>query len=154
MVMMQMPFQKLMVQKFVEKGICVNSTHGTTEYNFLLTTVMVTDEYGEGFLVEWCLSNHEDFTHMCLFFKMLKQNCGVLRPRFIIIDMANQFYNAWITVMGGNPSRLVCTWHVDKAWQQELRAKVHDTVITAEIYKMLRTVLKETDEVIFQEYFH
>ena len=70
--------------------------------------------------------------------------------RFVMSDMANQFYNAWIAVMGGSPSRLVCTSHVDKAWQQELRAKVHDTVTAAEIYKVLRTVLQETDE----EYFH
>ena len=48
--------------------------------------------------------------------------------------------------MGGNPVRLVCTWHVDKAWQKEFRAKVHDTIIAVEIYKMLRTVLQETDK--------
>jgi len=26
------------------KGVCIDSTHGTTGYDFLLTTVMVTDE--------------------------------------------------------------------------------------------------------------
>ena len=83
MVVMQTPIQKLMAQKFVEKGICVGTTHETTGYDFLLTTVMVTDDYGEGFPVGWCLSNHEDFTHMSIFFKMLKQNCGVLQPRSI-----------------------------------------------------------------------
>ena len=69
-------------------------------------------------------------------------------------DLANQFYNAWIGIMGGRPQRLVCTWHVDKAWQEELRAKVHDTVTAAEIYKMLRTVLQETDKINFQDYLH
>ncbi len=53
-------------------------------------------------------------------------------------DLANQFYNEWVGIMGGNPVRLVCAWHVDKAWQEEFRAKVHDTVIAAEIYKMLK----------------
>ena len=42
-------------------------------------------------------------------------------------DLASQFYNAWVGVMGGKPLRLLCTWHVDKAWQTELRAKVKDT---------------------------
>ncbi len=154
MIVMQTPFQKLMAQKFAEKGVCIDSTHGTTGYDFLLTTVMITDEYGEGFPIGWCLSNHEDFTHMCLFFEMLKQNCGSLQPRYVMSDLANQFFNAWIAIMGGNPSRLACTWHVNKAWQHELRTKVPDTDTAAEIYLMLRTVLQETDELMFQEYFH
>ena len=37
-----------MAQKFASKGVCIDSTHGTTGYDFLLTTVMVTDECGEG----------------------------------------------------------------------------------------------------------
>ena len=115
---------------------------------------MVMDEQGEGFPIAWCLSNHEDFTHMCILFKLLKQNCGILSPRWLMSDLASQFYNAWVGIMGGNPVRLVCTWHVDKAWQEELRAKVHDTVIAAEIYKMLRTVLQETDKLNFQDYLH
>ena len=28
--------------------------------------------------------------------------------------------------MGGKPLQLLCTWHVDKSWQTELRAKVKD----------------------------
>lgn len=43
----QTPFQKAMAQKFTSKGVCINSTHGTTEYDVLLTTVMVTDKCGE-----------------------------------------------------------------------------------------------------------
>ena len=56
--------------------------------------------------------------------------------------------------MGGQPTRLLCTWHVDKAWQEELRKKVKDLTVAAEIYKMLRTVLQETDTVLFQDYFN
>ena len=154
MIVMQTPFQKSMAQKFAGKGVCIDSTHGTTGYDFPLTTVMVIDEHGEGLPIAWCLFNHKDFTNMCIFFDKLKQNCGALMPRWVMSDMANQFYNAWIGIMGGKPLRFVCTWHVDKAWQQELRAKVPDTVVAAEIYKMLRTVLQETDQVLFQEYYH
>lgn len=154
MIVLQTPFQKLMAQKFAGKGVCIDATHGTTGYDFPLTTVMVMDEQGEGFPIAWCLSNHEDFTHMCIFFGFLKQNCGKLSPRWVMSDLANQFYNAWVGIMGGNPLRLVCTWHVDKAWQEELRSKVHDTVTAAEIYKMLRTVLQETDKINFQDYLH
>lgn len=144
MIIIQSPFQKVMSNKFATKGICVDATHGTNGYDFPLTSLVVLDEYGAGFPIAWCLSNHEDFTHMCIFFNEIKKNCGILTPRWFMSDLASQFYNAWIGVMGGTPLRLVCTWHVDKAWQEELRAKVKDTIVAAEIYKMLRTVLQET----------
>ena len=67
-------------------------------------------------------------------------------------DMANQFYNAWIGVMGGHPSRLLCTWYVDRAWQTELRSKVKDPIVAAEIYKMLRIVLQQAELHLFQDY--
>ena len=35
---------------------------------------------------------------------------------------------AWAGVMGGKPQRLLCTWHVDKARQTELRVKAKDTL--------------------------
>lgn len=63
-IVIQIPFQKAMAQKFASKGVCTDSTHGTTGYDFLLTTVMVTDECGEGLPVAWCLSNHKDFTRV------------------------------------------------------------------------------------------
>ena len=153
MIVIQTPFQKNMAQKFASKGVCINSMHGTTGYDFLLTTVMVTDECGEGVPIAWCMSNHEDFTHMCIFFKQLKQNCGTLLPRWVMSDTASQFFNAWIGIMGGKPIRLLCTWHVDRTWQDELRAKVKDTVVAAEIYKMLRTVLQETNTEDFEDKF-
>ena len=153
MIIIQTPFQKLMAQKFASKGICVDATHGTNGYDIPLTSFVVLDEYGAGLPVAWCLSNHEDFTHMCIFFDTLKKNCGTLHPKWIMSDLANQFFNAWIGIMGRAPLRLVCTWHVDKAWQEELRAKVKDTITAAEIYKMLRTVLQETTVTTFQDYF-
>ena len=101
-IVIQTPFQKAMAQKFASKGVCVDSTHGTTGYDFLLTTVMVTDECREGLPVAWCLSNHEDFTHMCLFFKLLRENCGQLSPHWVMSDTASQFYNAWVGCYGGH----------------------------------------------------
>ena len=152
LIIIQNPFQRQMAQKFANNGICVDATHGTTGYDFLLTSLVVLDEFGEGLPIAWCLSNHEDFTHMCVFFQMIKQNCGVLMPHWLMSDLASQFYNAWVSVMGGNPRRLLCTWHVDRAWQVELRAKVKDTIVAADIYKMLRTLLQDTNVKSFQDH--
>ena len=77
-IVIQNPFQRMMAQTFAHKGVCVDSTPGTTAYDFLLTSVVVLDEFEEGVPIAWLLSNHEDFIHMCLFFNILKRNCGVL----------------------------------------------------------------------------
>ena len=44
----QTSLQADIMKKFGEKVICVDGTHGTNGYDFMLTTVMVVDEYGEG----------------------------------------------------------------------------------------------------------
>ena len=47
--------------KFGEKIVCMDSTHGTTMYDFLLITVMVLDEYDEGVPIAWALGNRDKF---------------------------------------------------------------------------------------------
>ncbi|KAK3710030.1 hypothetical protein QZH41_012420 [Actinostola sp. cb2023] len=76
----QAPIQKRMFTKFAPNGVCIDSTHRTNAYDFMLTTVMVIDEFGEGFPGAWCLSYHEDFTTMCIFFNEIKKNCGTTQP--------------------------------------------------------------------------
>ena len=105
--------------KLAKNGICCDSTHGTHGYDFLLTTIHVIDEFGEGLPVAWCLSSHEDFSSMVVFFSEIKKKCGAVESAFFMSDMANQFYNAWIAVMGPKrPAKLLCTWHVDKVWKE------------------------------------
>ena len=150
----QSPFQRHMLQKFGTKGICCDSTHGTNAYDFLLTTCLVVDEYGEGFPAAWCLSNHEDFTTMCTFFREVKKNCaGSITSKWFMSDIAPQYYNAWVGVMNDipRPQKLLCTWHVDRAINMELRKKIGDLSTEAEIYKMFRTVLEQTNESLFDD---
>jgi hypothetical protein len=90
MIIVQSPMRKVMAQKFAAKGVAIDATHGTTSYDFLLTTIMTIDEHGQGFPVAWCLSNHEDFTHMCIFFRYVKKNCGTLSPTWFMSDLASQ----------------------------------------------------------------
>jgi len=35
-------------------------------------------------------------------------------------DDAPAFYNAWVATMGPVEHRLLCTWHVDKNWRQNV----------------------------------
>ena len=90
---------------------------------------------------------------MCVFFKMIRRNCGRLDPKWFMSDIAPQFYNAWVAINSGSrPQHLYCTWHVDKAWREELRKKVGDLDTESQIYKMLRTILEQPDEKSFDEH--
>ena len=71
--------QRYIFEKFSSKGICCDATHGTTGYDFKLTSLLVVDEFGEGFPVAWCLSNHEDFNSMLVFSNKLKNVQGKIK---------------------------------------------------------------------------
>ena len=133
--------------------MCCDSTHGTNGYDFLLTTLLVIDEYGEGFPVAWCIANHEDFTTMCTSFREVKKNAGTISSSWFMSDIEAQFYNAWVGVMDDcpRPQKLLCTWHVDKAISTKLRKKIGDLPTEVKIYKMFQTVLEQTDESLFDD---
>ena len=98
-----------------EKVVCIDATHGTNGYDFSLITVLVTDEFGEGYPVAWCLSNRTDLTLLLSFFKSIKNRTGVIIPKWIMTDDADQYYSAWVGVFGLGPQKLLCMWHVDRA---------------------------------------
>jgi len=50
------PVQKLMLEKFGNDRICVDSTHGMTGHDFELTSFLVIDEFEEGFSAVFLLS--------------------------------------------------------------------------------------------------
>ena len=48
---------------------------------------------------------------------------GPLHPQWFMSDDAEQFFNAWkaVHVFGGeNCRKLLCAWHVDRAWRKAL----------------------------------
>ena len=81
------PFQRSMLQKFGPNCVCCDCTHGTNGYDFLLTTLLVTDVCGKGFPVTLCISSHEDFTTMCTFFREVNKNTGTIYRSLIMGDI-------------------------------------------------------------------
>ena len=67
-------------------------------------------------------------------------------------DIASQFYEAFSAVNECSPAQRICTWHVDKAWRDELRQKISNLEIQGEVYKYLRTVMAQTDRILFEYY--
>ena len=116
-----------MMAKFGSNIICVDATHGTTMSDFLLITVLVMDEYGEGVPVAQLakeqvhphhtqLSNREDQGALVEFFRAIKARVGNLSPKILMSDCAEQYYTAWVKVFKGRLQKQLCTWHVDRAW--------------------------------------
>ena len=53
------------------------------------------------------------------------------------------FYAAWIKVFEGVPKQLLCTWHVDKAWERKLNESVNDKEGRINIYHHHSILLAE-----------
>ena len=133
----QTPLQAQMLKRFgPNKIICIDATHGTNAYDFSLLSIMVVDEYGEGYPVGWCISNRMDLTLLIEYFKAMKEKVGSVVPNWIMTDDADQFYSAWFSIFGPGPQKLLCTWHVDRAWRGHLNT-IKDRELAQKIYHNL-----------------
>ena len=124
MLIIQTKAQKHLMRQFGDKGIRSDMTHGTTGYDFKLTSLLVSDELDEDIPVTNCISNKEILHFVEIFFKEVKSNCGFIAPKWLMSDTASQFYDAFALANEVSPIHLICTWHVDKVWREELRQKV------------------------------
>lgn len=69
MIVIQTKPQQDLLIKFGDNGVCCDSTHKTTGYDFQLMTLLVVDDIGKGQPVAWCLANHETEDFVKTFFK-------------------------------------------------------------------------------------
>lgn len=110
----QTEYQLDMFKAFGGNVVCCDATHGTNVYGFLLVTVMIIDDFGEGIPVGWAIVTREDTCTLKIFFKTLMERSGCIIPSVFMSDDANQYWNAWSdTFGGGNTRKLLCAWHVD-----------------------------------------
>ena len=138
--------QAEIMKKFGGKVICVDATHGTNGYDLILITVMLIDEYGEGFPVAWCISNREDQLLLINFFNALRMRVGVIEPAWYL---AEQYYTAWVSSFSYKPHKIVCTWHIDRAWREHLK-ELKDLELQASVYHNLRVLIEETNKDKFE----
>ena len=114
-----------------------DDTHGTNAYEFHLITLMVIDEFGEGFQTAWRVSSHIDSDTLKRFFQAVKANVGELKPAWFMSDIADQFYNAWATTFTHTPKHIRCTWHVLWAWKNHLKI-IKDLDTEEKLYHTLK----------------
>ena len=146
----QTEFQLEMLKEFGHRVICIDATHATNMYDFLLITVLVVDEFGEGVPVAWAISNKEDTGTLSLFLEQLRVRPGDLKPEYFMTDDAQQYWNSWVATYGMNDTlKLLCTWHVDRAWRKALCQLVVNKESRALVYHQLRLLLSEVDQAKF-----
>ena len=146
MLAFQTEYQKEVMKAFGNNVVCIDATHGTNIYDFLLVTVMVIDDFGEGIPVGWAITSREDTCMLTYFFKALRERTGPLRPSVFMSDDAVQYWNAWSCIYGDNGTRkLLCAWHIDRAWRKALQEHIADVEARIELYHHLQTLLAELD---------
>jgi len=132
------------------KEVALDSTHGTNDYNFQLTTLLVIDDHGEGFPAAFCYSNTVTESSMCTFLSVCKESADIdLSDIILMTDDTEVYANAWTCVMGRPARRLLCTWHVDRAWRQNLSKVKGDRSTHDAVYKTLRSLMELTDQEVF-----
>lgn len=140
--------QEHLLKLFGSKIICVDSTHGLNKYDFQLTTVMIIDDYGEGFPCACMFSNRIDTTTNEIFFDALKSSVGLLSPNAFMTDITATYINAWEKVMGSPKHKLYCSWHIDRAWKSNL-SKIDNQEKRKNVYKTLKYLQYTLDETKF-----
>lgn len=53
-------------------------------------------------------------------FSAIKTVAGLISPKPFMTDIVDTFYTAWSSIMGPVPHNILCSWHIDKAWRQNL----------------------------------
>ena len=124
----------------------MDSTHGTSAYQFLLISVMAINDYGEGIPVAWAISSKEDTSTLVQYLMAVKEQVRTIESTVFMSDDADAYYNAWQIVFGGEAKRLLCFFHVDRAWHKNLNEHIKNKQDLVETYYQLRTLLGETDE--------
>ena len=104
--------RRFMLQFGKERAVCLDSTHGTNQYDFPLVTMMVIDDFGQGNLVAFLISNKEDETTLCVFFRTINARLpddAAFTSSHVMTDDDGQYYNARTAVFGP-AAKLLCAW--------------------------------------------
>ncbi|GFW01174.1 uncharacterized protein TNCV_1764111 [Trichonephila clavipes] len=133
--------------------IMMDSTHGTNQYGYLLTTVMVCDDNHEGLPVAICYSNRVCSIIFEPFFQEIRNRLTHLQPKVFMSDDDPAFWNAWQRIFGDVKYNLLCSWHVSQSWNRNLSSKVKDPELRKEMKNKLTTLVSEIDELTFEHIY-
>jgi hypothetical protein len=71
-----------------------------------------------------------------------------------VTDFAPAYWNAFSKVFDcSKTNRLLCSWHVDKAWKKNIRSKISNPTMQVAVYKSLFLLRMEPNEEKFERMF-
>jgi len=125
--------------------------HGLNAYDFELVTLLVVDDFGSGFPCCFMFTNLKDTKIYTVMFSIIKDKVGIISPDTFMSDIIETFYSAWENTMGSVPHRLLCSWHVDRAWRQNICKITGPTRQEKQgtVYKSLKVLQSICDEIEF-----
>ncbi|GFX63054.1 transposase [Trichonephila clavipes] len=137
------------LQLYGKNIIMMDSTHGTNQYGYLLTTIMVSDDNHEGLPIAVCYLNRVSSDVLEPFFEEIKNRLPHLRPKVFMSDDDPALCNAWRRVFGEVEVTLLCSWHVSQSWNRNLNADEDSNRLRRE--KEKEAILKEMEKSVVHE---
>ncbi|XP_055927991.1 uncharacterized protein LOC129959193 [Argiope bruennichi] len=145
--------QMKLLELYGEKCIMLDSTHGTNQYGFQLTTILVNDDNHEGIPVATLFSTRVACETFEPFFKAIKLKLKEdFKTKLILTDDTNSFCNAWTNIFQDDAKHILCAWHVLRNWHSNLKGKVKDETLRLKMKNDMELFLHELDVVTFEKY--
>ncbi|GBN01534.1 hypothetical protein AVEN_168589-1 [Araneus ventricosus] len=129
--------------------IMIDSTHGTNQYNFELTTLMVHDENHEGLPVATLFSSRTGSDILLPFFESIKKCIPNLQTHVLMTDDTNSYLNAWELTFDAKETRLFCIWHVNRNINRNINIKVKNSNNRSSIKTEIKDIVTEIDVTTF-----
>ncbi len=145
------PSQRMLLQKHGDGVIAIDGIFGTDPFPFCLLAILVLDYDCDGMPAAFAISNRFDACTINIFLACIKEKVGVLRPHTLMTDLQDLYYNCWKSIMDIPPCRLFCTWHVKRAWEQNIKSRIGIEKKRDEMKKVVNDLLIEADPDLFHE---
>lgn len=143
--------QKENLQKFGNNVLAMDETQGLDEYGFFLHTLMILDNFDQGFPACFLFTNRNDQIIIELLFQCIKDEIGILNANTFMSDMQDKYFNAYFKIMKHKPNfYLYCSWCVKRAWKHNL-SKIRDVEKKEETRKKLYFLQESNDVSVFEE---
>lgn len=105
--------------------VTIDSTHGTNQYSFQLTTLLVNDSHYDDFSIGFIHSYKTHKETFMIFFKEVRKRVPNFKPIikpdiFFMSDDYPAYFNTFKKIFNVDTNFHLCTWHVLRAWNQKL----------------------------------
>ncbi|XP_049954986.1 uncharacterized protein LOC126470983 [Schistocerca serialis cubense] len=129
--------QDELLAKYGNDYICVDGTGGLNAYDFELTTILVLADKRQEYPCAFLISNRDDSDVLNIFFNYIKSQ--------------NPTVSLGMEQLGLLQRDLNGTWHVNRAWTNNINSKVLHKDQRTEVYKLVKTLIQVRDVAIFEE---